>query len=92
MIDDKVKRFRRFEYSSNNPVFVLRTEECYTIVVDETKIIYLWKGLKSGSRERFIGSRYAKVIRDQVGADYNIIPLDEGQEDSGFLKLFKKVT
>lgn len=92
MIDDKVKRFRRFEYSSNNPIFVLRTEECYTIVVDETRVIYLWKGLKSGSRKRFISTKQTQAIRDQVGKDYSIVPLDEGQEDSGFLKLFKKVT
>ena len=91
MIDDKVKKLKRFPYSSNNPRIELKTEECYIIVVDETRKIYLWNGLKSSVRSKFIGTRQAQVISDQVGADYSIIPLDEGQEDSESLKLFKKI-
>jgi len=57
MIDDKVKRF---EHSSNNPIIVLKTDECYVIVVDDTREIYLWKGLKSGARAKFIATKEHK--------------------------------
>lgn len=48
--------------------------------------------LKSGSRSQFLGVRRVQEIRDQVGAEYSIITLNEGQEDAGFLDLFKKIT
>ena len=65
----------------------LNTEECYIIVSDEYRKVYFWKGFKSNVRSKFIGARVCADIRRQLGVDFSIVPLDEGEEDSDFIKL-----
>ncbi|MFX0001194.1 MAG: hypothetical protein ACFE88_13865 [Candidatus Hermodarchaeota archaeon] len=65
----------------------LRSDTCYIIVSEGTKTIYLWKGLRSSVRSKFIGVRRAQEVRDQMGAQYNITAIDEGDEDPEFLRL-----
>ena len=66
---------------------VLKTEECYVVVADEHRKVYLWKGIESNVRSKFIGAKRSQDIRGQVGLMYAVIPLDEGDEDPDFLKL-----
>ena len=66
---------------------ILKTEECYVIVADEYRKVYLWKGIGSNVRSKFIGAKRSQDIRGQVGLMYAVIPLDEGEEDPDFLKL-----
>ena len=66
---------------------VLKTEECYVLVADEYRKVYLWKGLGSNVRSKFIGAKRSQDIRGQVGLMYAVIPLDEGDEEPDFLKL-----
>jgi len=65
----------------------LDSGECYIIVSDDTRKVYLWIGLKSSLRSRFIASKRVQETRHRVGVHYSIIQLDEGQEDPEFLKL-----
>jgi hypothetical protein len=65
----------------------LKTDECYVLVADETRKVYLWKGIKSSVRSKFIGAKRSQEIRGQVGMHFSVIPLDEGEEDPEFLKL-----
>ena len=73
------------ELSSDNSIKnILKTEECYIIVADDIKKVFLWKGLKSNVRSKFIGARLSQEIRGQVGMHYAVIPLDEGNfKDDG---------
>ena len=66
---------------------VLKTDECYVLVADDVRKVYLWKGLKSSVRSKFIGAKRSQEIRGQVGMHYAVIPLDEGEEESEFIKL-----
>jgi len=66
---------------------VLKTGECYVLVADEYRKVYLWKGIESNVRSKFIGAKRSQEIRGQVGLMYAVIPLDEGEEDPDFLKL-----
>ena len=66
---------------------VLKSGECYVIVADEYRKVYLWKGIESNVRSKFIGAKRSQDIRGQVGLMYAVIPLDEGDEDPDFLKL-----
>jgi len=66
---------------------VLKTEECYVLVADEYRKVFLWKGIESNVRSKFIGAKRSQDIRGQVGLMYAVIPLDEGEEDPDFLKL-----
>ncbi len=66
---------------------LLKTDKCYVLVADEYRKVYLWKGIESNVRSKFIGAKRSQDIRGQVGLMYAVIPLDEGEEDPDFLKL-----
>ena len=66
---------------------ILSSEECYVIVSDEYRKVYLWKGVNSNVRYKFIGAKRSQDIRGQVGMHFGVVPLDEGEEDSDFIKL-----
>ncbi len=66
---------------------VLETNECYVLVADDVRKVYLWKGLKSSVRSKFIGAKRSQEIRGQVGMHYAVVPVDEGEEESDFIKL-----
>ncbi len=66
---------------------VLETDECYVLVSDDARKVYLWKGVKSSVRSKFIGAKRSQEIRGQVGMHYAVVPLDEGEEDPEFIKL-----
>ena len=66
---------------------VLKAEECYILVSDEYRKVYLWKGANSNVRSKFIGAKRSQDIRGQVGMHFGVVPLDEGDEDPDFLNL-----
>ncbi|MFW9771525.1 MAG: hypothetical protein ACFFFB_00350 [Candidatus Heimdallarchaeota archaeon] len=66
---------------------ILKTDECYVLVSDEFRKVYLWKGIESNVRAKFIGAKRSQEIRGQVGMHYAVVPQDEGEEESEFLKL-----
>ena len=71
---------------------ILKSEECYIIVSDEYRKVYLWKGVNSNVRSKFIGAKRSQDIRGQVGMHYGVVPLDEGDEDPIFIKLIGRRT
>ena len=76
------------EMTSEGPIKdILKTDESYVLVADDVRKVYLWKGLKSSVRSKFIGAKRSQEIRGQVGMHYAVVPLDEGEEDPEFLKL-----
>ena len=66
---------------------VLKTDECYVLVADDVRKVYLWKGIKSSVRSKFIGAKRSQEIRGMVGMHYSVIPHDEGDEDPEFIQL-----
>lgn len=66
---------------------ILKTDESYVIVSDEARKVYLWKGLQSSVRSKFIGAKRSQEIRGQVGIHFAVVPLDQGDEDNEFIKL-----
>jgi len=76
------------EMTSGGPIKdLLETNECYVLVSDDTRKVYLWKGVKSSVRSKFIGAKRSQEIRGQVGMHYAVVPLDEGEEEPEFIKL-----
>lgn len=49
--------------------------------------VYLWKGINSNVRSKFIGAKRSQEIRGQVGMHYSVDALDEGEEPTEFLTL-----
>lgn len=66
---------------------ILDTEECYVIVDDELRKVYLWKGEKSSVRSKFIGAKRSQEIRGMVGMHFGVVPQDEGEEEPDFIKV-----
>jgi cell division protein YceG involved in septum cleavage len=76
------------EITSEGPIKdVLKTDECYVLVADNVRKVYLWKGVKSSVRSKFIGAKRSQEIRGQVGMHYAVVPIDEGEEEPEFIKL-----
>jgi cell division protein YceG involved in septum cleavage len=76
------------ELKSKGPVKdILEESECYVLVADGVKKVYLWKGQKSSVRKKFIGAKRSQEIRGQVGMHYAVTPLDQGDEEPEFIKL-----
>ncbi|MFX1502116.1 MAG: hypothetical protein ACFFDH_14225 [Promethearchaeota archaeon] len=76
------------ELTTEGPIKnLLNTDDCYVLVADESRKVYLWKGLKSSVRSKFIGAKRSQEIRGQVGMHYAVVPLDEGEEEPDFIKL-----
>ncbi len=76
------------ELKSKGPVKdILEESECYVLVADGIKKVYLWKGQQSSVRKKFIGAKRSQEIRGQVGMHYAVTPLDQGDEDLEFIKL-----
>jgi len=76
------------EITTDRPIKdVLETSECYVIVADEVRKVYLWKGITSNVRSKFIGAKRSQEIRGQVGLHYAVLPLDEGEEEPEFIQL-----
>ena len=78
------------EIKSESPIKdVLKTLDCYVIVADKYRKLYLRKCVERNVRSKFDGAKLVQEIRSQVGLMYKVIVLDEGEEDPDFLKLIE---
>jgi hypothetical protein len=76
------------ELASEGPIKnLLKTDECYVIVSDDTKKVFLWKGVSSSVRSKFIGAKRSQEIRGQVGMHYAVVPVDESEEPDEFISI-----
>lgn len=76
------------ELSTEGPIKdLLKSDECYVIVADDVRKVYLWKGINSNVRSKFIGAKRSQEIRGQVGMHYSVDALDEGEETPEFITL-----
>lgn len=64
-------------------VDLLDSNESYIICDDEARIVYLWKGLGSKVRSKFIGARKLQDVRSQVGLNYRSTSMDEEEVVAG---------
>lgn len=63
---------------------VLNTERVLLIVINQTKTIFLWKGINSPVAKKFIGARCGQQLRGEKGLLFKVIPIDEGEEPPDF--------
>ncbi len=76
------------ELKTDGPIKnILKTDECYVIVADDVRKVFLWKGINSNVRSKFIGAKRSQEIRGQVGMHFAVVPLDEAEETPDFLEI-----
>jgi hypothetical protein len=74
-------------YDKNIKEF-LDSSEVYIIISEhKDKTLWLWKGSKSSVRRKFIGAQKSQDVRGQVGMHYNVVPVDEGEEETTLIKI-----
>jgi len=74
------------ELTTDGPIkSILKTDQSYVIVADEVRKVFLWKGISSTVRSKFIGAKRSQEIRGQVGMHFAVVPLDEAEETPEFL-------
>ncbi|MHA1804138.1 MAG: hypothetical protein ACTSU4_06330 [Promethearchaeota archaeon] len=72
---------------------ILHPEEVFIIVKEELRRIYIWKGAKSPVRKRFISSRIASALQEELVKEAafhrcKIVSVDQGDEVEEFLRAF----
>ena len=72
---------------------ILDPEQVFVIVQEELRRIYIWKGAKSPVRKRFISSRVAQALQEELVKQAafhrcKIISIDQGDEVTEFLTAF----
>ncbi len=73
--------------SEGNIKDILKDDECYVLIADDVRKVYLWKGQKSSVRKKFIGAKRSQDFRGQVGMHYVVVPQDQGEEEQEFIDL-----
>ncbi|MBY9005290.1 MAG: hypothetical protein KGD63_00870 [Candidatus Lokiarchaeota archaeon] len=85
---------QRVEANENNLQEILHLEQVFVIVKEDVRRIFIWKGAKSPVRKRFISSRVASKLQDELikNAAFHrckIVSVDQGDEPVEFLKTFR---
>ncbi|MFX1260296.1 MAG: hypothetical protein ACFFAN_20800 [Promethearchaeota archaeon] len=55
-------------------------------VDSEHNRVWIWEGRNSTTKMKFLSVQLAPTIRDKYGIDYNICPIDDGDEPLEFKK------
>jgi hypothetical protein len=67
---------------------ILHSKQVLIIVRRDLKNIFIWKGSASPVKKRFISSRVATALRDELEGNCRIISIDQGDEAQEFLNAF----
>lgn len=82
------------QFRENNGSNVLHSAQVVVIVKEDLRRIYIWKGAKSPVRKRFISSRVASALQEELihSAAFHrckIVSVDQGDEVNDFLNAFQ---
>lgn len=81
------------EFIQNDGKAILHSSQVLIIIKEEIRRIYIWKGFESSVRKKFIASRVAGELQNELThtAHFHrckIISVDQGDEPNEFLKNF----
>lgn len=92
-LDDSGERIR-IQVPEDDLQSGLHPEEVLVIVKEPLRRIFIWKGAKSPVRKRFISSRVASALQEELVKQAafhrcKIVSVDQGDEPSEFLRAFQ---
>jgi len=81
------------EFRANNGQNILNPHQVLVIVKEDIRRIYIWKGVNSHVRKKFIASRIAAELQSDLVVNGHfhrckIISVDQGDEPNDFLRAF----
>ncbi|MFX1519060.1 MAG: hypothetical protein ACFFCD_03980 [Promethearchaeota archaeon] len=65
----------------------LASDEVYLLLDEDGKDIWIYKGANARIRKKFLGARAATELRQDIGFQYKVHSLDEGEDDPDFQTL-----
>ncbi len=91
--DRKLLDISEEEFRKNNGEAVLDPTQVLIIVKEGLRRIFIWNGFDSSVRKRFIGSRVASSLQNELMEEFNfhrckVVSVDQGDEVKEFLKAF----
>ncbi|MFX1241330.1 MAG: hypothetical protein ACFFA7_08795, partial [Promethearchaeota archaeon] len=92
-LDDSGERIK-LDIGQDNLQENLKPEQVLVIIREDLRRIFIWKGPKSPVRRRFISSRVASALQEELMKDdryhrCKIVSVDAGDEPSEFLNAFR---
>ncbi|MFX1312311.1 MAG: hypothetical protein ACFFHD_06830, partial [Promethearchaeota archaeon] len=92
-LDDSGER-RELNITQDQIEDILNPEQVLVIVREDLRRIFIWKGGKSPVRKRFISSRVAQTLQEELRKDSRyhrckIVSVDAGDEPVEFLDAFQ---
>ncbi|MBD3340704.1 MAG: hypothetical protein GF353_16470, partial [Candidatus Lokiarchaeota archaeon] len=80
-------------FREDNGQNILHPEQVVVIVKEDIRRIFIWKGSKSHVRKRFISSRVASALQEELVKEAafhrcKIVSVDQGDEPREFLRTF----
>jgi len=84
--------YNEIKIEQENLAEILTDDEVLLIVKEDNRRLFIWKGPKASVRKRFISSRVASNLQEEVrkktGMHLKILSIDAGEEPVEFLSLF----
>ncbi|MFW9874314.1 MAG: hypothetical protein ACFFG0_14510, partial [Candidatus Thorarchaeota archaeon] len=92
-LDDSGERMK-LDINEGDLQNILHPEQVLVIIKEDLRRIFIWKGPKSPVRKRFISSRVAQALQEELMKDARyhrckIVSVDAGDEPEEFLNTFK---
>ncbi|TXT64594.1 MAG: hypothetical protein BAJALOKI3v1_190035 [Promethearchaeota archaeon] len=84
---------QRIDVDESDLQSILAPEQVFVIVKEDVRRIFIWKGVKSPVRKRFISSRVASSLQEELQKEAafhrcKIVSVDQGDEPVEFLSTF----
>ncbi|MEJ2248411.1 MAG: hypothetical protein P8Y97_01980 [Candidatus Lokiarchaeota archaeon] len=81
------------EFIEDNGESLFKDDAVILIVKEDVRRIYIWKGVESNVRKKFIASRVASKLQKELVKEANfhrckIVSIDQGDEPKEFLQTF----
>jgi len=77
------------DISQQNLQSLLHSKQVLVIIRRDLKRIFIWKGSASPVKKRFISSRVAATIRQELSVGLKVVSVDQGDEPKEFLDAFQ---
>ena len=83
--NDQLGEFQELEIEETFPLHELLDSEFILLFVDPKRYrVWIWHGVETTTRMKFIAAKLAPSIRDRFGIAFRIAAVDEGNEMLGF--------
>jgi hypothetical protein len=85
---DELSDYQELEVAEDIPLHELLDSDFILLFVDPKRYrVWIWQGINTSIRMKFISARRAPSIRDRYGIAFKITSVDEGDEVRGFKEM-----